>query len=112
MRRVGIISDSTCDLSTELLERYQITTVPLHIHLGEEEYSDGINITPEQIYAWSDANKATPKTSALSPLEAKECLEKQLAVYEEVLCFCISVNLYGGDPWSGLCSKETELRTW
>ena len=93
MRRVGIISDSTCDLSTELLERYQITTVPLHIHLGEEEYSDGINITPEQIYAWSDANKATPKTSALSPLEAKECLEKQLAVYEEVLCFCISEEM-------------------
>ena len=28
------------------------------------------------------------------------------------VCFCISVNLYGGDPWSGLCSKETELRTW
>lgn len=93
MRKVGIISDSTCDLSTELLERYQITTFPLHIHLGEEAYSDGINITPEQIYEWSDANKATPKTSALSPFEAKECLEKQLAVYEEVICFCISEEM-------------------
>ena len=93
MRKVAIISDSTCDLSIELLEKYQITTVPLHIHLGEEEYSDGINITPEQIYEWSDANKATPKTSALSPFEAKECLEKQLVVYEEVICFCISEEM-------------------
>ena len=93
MRTVAIISDSTCDLSSELLEKYQITTFPLHIHLGEEEYSDGVDITPEQIYAWSDANKATPKTSALSLFEAKECLEKQLAVYREVICFCVSEEM-------------------
>lgn len=93
MRSVAIISDSTCDLSAELLHRYQITTFPLHIHLGDEEYSDGIDITPEQIYEWSDANKATPKTSAQSPLEAKECLEKQLAVYKEAVCFCISEEM-------------------
>lgn len=31
---------------------------------------------------------------------------------EILLCFCISVNLYGGEPWSSLCSKERELRTW
>ena len=93
MRTVAIISDSTCDLSSELLEKYQITTFPLHIHLGEEEYSDGVDITPEQIYAWSDANKATPQTSALSLFEAKECLEKQLAVYREVICFCVSEEM-------------------
>lgn len=93
MRTVAIISDSTCDLSAELLKKYQITMFPLHIHLGEKEYSDGVNITPEQIYAWSDANKATPKTSALSPFEAKECLEKQLAVYKEVICFCVSEEM-------------------
>lgn len=93
MRTVSIISDSTCDLSKELLEKYQITILPLHIHLGEEEYSDGIDITPEQIYEWSDANKATPKTSALSPYEAKKCLEQQLATSKEVICFCVSEEM-------------------
>ena len=73
MRTVSIIADSTCDLSEELLERYHIDTFPLHIHLGEKEYLDGVNITPEDIYSWSDENKATPKTSAISPLEAQEC---------------------------------------
>ncbi len=90
MKKVSIISDSTCDLSPELLGKYGIDTYPLHIHLGDEEYSDGVDITPEQIYQWSDQNKATPKTSALSPLEAQQCLERNLAKANEVVCFCIS----------------------
>ena len=42
---VKIISDSTCDLSEELVKRYDITILPLHILLGDEEYLDGVNIT-------------------------------------------------------------------
>ena len=61
-----IISDSTCDLSQQLIHRYEIGILPLHVVLGEEEYIDGKNIAPDEIYQWSDANKATPKTSAPS----------------------------------------------
>ena len=63
---VKIISDSTCDLSPELIAKYDIDILPLHILLGEDEYEDGRNITPQQIYDWSDAHKTTPKTSAPS----------------------------------------------
>ena len=62
---VKIISDSTCDLSPELIAKYDIDILPLHILLGEDEYEDGKNITPEQIYSWSDENKTTPKTSVI-----------------------------------------------
>ncbi len=93
MRKVAIISDSTCDLSKEILERYNITTFPLHINLGEEQYSDGVDITPEDIYAWSDETKQTPKTSTLSPYEAQEVLEKALADGQDVICFCISETM-------------------
>lgn len=93
MRNVSIIADSTCDLSKDLLERYHITTFPLHIHLGEEEYLDGVNVSPEDLYRWSDANKATPKTSTVSPGEAQDILEKALTEAEEVVCFCISEDM-------------------
>lgn len=93
MRKVTIVSDSTCDLSKELLERYEIATFPLHIHLGEEQYSDGVDITPEQIYEWSDKNKATPKTSTLSPYEAEEFITAQLEGGKDVICFCISETM-------------------
>ena len=93
MRKVTIISDSTSDLSNELKERYGICTFPLHVNLGEEQYSDGVDITPEEIYAWSDKNKATPKTSTLSPYEAEEFLEKSLEGGNDVICFCISESM-------------------
>ena len=56
---IQIISDSTCDLSKELIDKYNIVILPLHVHMGEEEYEDGVNITPDEIYAWADANKTT-----------------------------------------------------
>lgn len=43
---VKIISDSTSDLSKELIEKYNITILPLHILLGDNEYEDGMNVTP------------------------------------------------------------------
>lgn len=61
---VKIIADSTCDLSVELLEKYQISTLPLHIVLGELEYKDGLEISPDEIYEWSNTKKEAPKTSA------------------------------------------------
>ncbi len=61
---VKILADSTCDLSKELTERYGIRIIPLYVRLGEEEYLDGLNITPEKLYEWSDAHGQTPKTAA------------------------------------------------
>lgn len=90
---IKIISDSTCDLSKELIEKYNITTFPLHIHLGEEQYSDGVDITPDEIYRWSDENKATPKTSTVSPFEAEEVIKKALEEADEVICFAISSHM-------------------
>ncbi len=87
---VHIISDSTCDLSKELVEKYGIIIQPLYIHLGEEEYEDGVTITPDQIYAWAEENKQTPKTSAVSLGTMIEIFEKYTASGDEVVCFSIS----------------------
>lgn len=93
MKKVSIITDSTSDLSKELLEQYDITVFPLHIHLGDAEYADGVDITPEEIYRWSEETKETPKTSALSLFDAKEYVKRALEKSEEVICFCISEEM-------------------
>lgn len=85
-----IIADSTCDLSKELIQKYDIEILPLHILLGEEEYLDGVNISPEEIYKWSDANKTTPKTSALDLNTPIEAFGKYLEEGREIVCFSIS----------------------
>lgn len=51
-QKVKIISDSTCDLSQELTEKYDIDILPLHILLGENEFRDGKDTTPDRIFAW------------------------------------------------------------
>lgn len=48
---VKIISDSTCDLSEELVKRYDITILSrFTILLGDEDNLDGVNITPQEIF--------------------------------------------------------------
>lgn len=90
---VKIIADSTCDLSAELLTRYEVEILPLHILLGEQEYEDGKNITPADIYKWSDANETTPKTSAPSFDTTLELLRPYAEAGQECVCFCISESM-------------------
>ena len=88
-----IIADSTCDLSKDLVEKYDITILPLHILLGEEEYLDGVNISPQDIYAWSDENKTTPKTSAPDLQMPVEVFKSYLEKGQEIVCFSISDDM-------------------
>lgn len=109
MKKVTIITDSTSDLSQELLERYQIGRFSLHVHLGEQSYLDGVDITPDEIYAWSDANEATPKTSTPSPAEARETLEKYLEEDNEIICFCLSAQMSGCMNVMRLTAEDMEV---
>lgn len=64
MGNIRIIADSTCDLSQDLLQKYDISIIPLNIILDMKSYLDGIEITPDEIYEWADKNNTTPKTAA------------------------------------------------
>ncbi|MDD6573066.1 MAG: DegV family protein [Thermoflexaceae bacterium] len=90
---VKIIADSTCDLSQELIEKYDISIIPLHIVLGEKEYKDGSEISPDDIYQWSDDNKTTPKTSASSIDDTMDVLKNVLDAGNEAVMFSISEKM-------------------
>lgn len=64
--KILITSDSSCDLNQDQLDKYDIHTLPLYVNLNGEEFRDGVNITPEDIFAFVKENKKLPKTSALS----------------------------------------------
>ena len=59
-----ISSDSTCDLSGELRERYNISIIPLGVTLGDKTYFDGVDIHPDDIYAHHNKTGELPKTTA------------------------------------------------
>ena len=105
---VKIISDSTCDLSPELIAKYDIDILPLHILLGEDEYEDGKNITPEQIYSWSDENKTTPKTSVPALTDAIELFKPYIDEGREIVCFSISSSMSTSGNVMRIAAEELE----
>lgn len=90
---VKIISDSTSDLSKELIDKYDIDIIPLHILLGDKEYRDGVDITPQDIYKWADENKTTPKTSAVSIEDTVNVFKKYIDKGDEIITFAISEDM-------------------
>lgn len=106
---VKIIADSTCDLPRDLAEKYDIEIVPLHILLEDSSYEDGFNITPDDIYRWSDAHKATPTTSAPGIAEVMKSMEKFYRQYDQIVCFTIAATMSGTFNVFRLAAEELEI---
>ncbi len=69
---VKIISDSTCDLSPELLKKYDISVTPLFVTMNGKSGKDGIDITPENIYDYVSKTGKLPTTSAVNVADYSE----------------------------------------
>lgn len=105
---IKIISDSTCDLTKDLLEEYDISILPLHVILGEKDLLDGVTITPDEIYEWADANKTTPKTSAPSIEDAIELIKPYVDNGDEIIYFSISKEMSTSINVINLAADELE----
>lgn len=90
--RIKILSDSTCDLSPELLEKYDITLVPLSVIKDGKSFSDGVNITPKEIFAHVAAGGSLCSTSAVSVGEYQDWFRKYASQYDGV----VHINIGSG----------------
>ena len=89
-KQIVISSDSTCDLSRELIERYQIKIIPMGVSLGDKLYRDGVDIHPDDIYAHHAKTGQLPKTSAINMAECGAFFEELTKDGSEVIHFTIS----------------------
>ena len=105
---IRVFSDNTCDLSKDLIEKYNIGILPLHILLGEKEYIDGVNITPDEIYAWADEHKTTPKTSAPGVGDAVDLFKPYIENGDELICFSVSQSMSASYSVMNLAAEELE----
>jgi DegV family protein with EDD domain len=74
---VRIVTDSTCDLPPETIERYGIWVIPLYIHVGKQSFLDGVDITRQEFYSSLPTYPTQPTTAVPSP-------EKFQAVYKSL----------------------------
>ncbi len=105
---IRIVSDSTCDLSPELVERFNIEILPLHILCGDKEYKDGVDITLPELFAWADENKTTPKTSAPSMEDAMNLFQPIIDNGDEIIAFSISDTMSTSGNVMRLAAEEIE----
>jgi DegV family protein with EDD domain len=91
--KVVIISDSTSDLSPELIDRYDIKIIPLRVSLGDKQYTDGVDITPEMIYEHYEKTGELPKTAAINIAEFTSFVEPYTKDGASVVLFTIGAQM-------------------
>lgn len=82
---IKITATSTCDLPPELLERYQITMVPLYVSFGGGTYKDGLEANPEDIFRHVEGGGQLPSTSAVNIADYQELFAELSPKYDAVL---------------------------
>jgi DegV family protein with EDD domain len=93
---IKIIADSTCDLSQEIVEKYDISLAPLTINIEGNPYRDRIDIKPEEFYCMIEELEKEPTTAMPSPTEYLNIMKAAIMNgYSEVLCICMSSGTSG-----------------
>lgn len=88
--KIKITADSTCDLSEELVKRFNVGVMPLAVILGEETFRDGVDITPQKIFDYVAKTGVLPKTTAPSEYEYAEYFKSQLEGCDALIHYNIS----------------------
>ena len=91
--RIRVTSDSTCDLSPELIAQYNITISPLYVVLDGKSYRDTVEITPDEIYAYVDRTKKVGSTAALNVADYLDFFSKNKEGYDAIIHFTISSEM-------------------
>ncbi|WP_129600008.1 DegV family protein [Anaerophilus nitritogenes] len=94
MEKIAVITDSSCDLPQEWIQKYNIEVLPLRVIYSQQEFRDRVEISPQEVY--ENLEIETPKTSLPSPEDAKNLFHKlQEQEYTHVLGIFISSGLSG-----------------
>ncbi len=103
---VKIITDSTCDLSPELIKEFDIEVFPLLVTFGEDTYQDGIDIDAKRIYEEVAKRGVLPKTSAVSALFLEEEFKKWINQGYEIVYTGISGKMSSTLSNAQIAAKE------
>ena len=106
MSKIIMSADSTCDLSPELKERYEVNYYPFHVILDGQDYLDNETITPEKIYQIYYEKKILPKTAAINMYEYMNYFEKWVNEGHEVIHICLGDSLSSAYQNCVLAAKE------
>lgn len=92
---INIVTDSSCDLSEEYIKKHNIRVVPLYVRFGDEEYLDGVDITPQEFYEKMYKFPKLPKTAQPSPAAFLKAFKESAEEGAKTLCITLTSRLSG-----------------
>ena len=96
IKNIALITDSTCDLPLNYRNQYDIEVVPLAIIWGDEQFREGVDLTPEDFYQRLGSDPVIPTTSQPTPSEMVQVFEKAKENgAEEIVILTISSAMSG-----------------
>lgn len=93
--KIALVTDSTCDLSQDLIDNYQVNMLPININFGENHYLDKVTIQPEQFYTLLEENKNYPKSSQVNEKAFTNLYSHLASHYDSVIAIHLSDKLSG-----------------
>ena len=105
---IKILSDSTCDLPQEVLEKYNITMMPLSVIKNGKQYTDGVDITPADIFNHVAAGGDLCSTAAINIGEYTDFFAKYASDYDGVIHVNISAEFSSCYQNARLAAAEFE----
>ena len=103
---IRIITDSASDISQERAKEWDVTVMPLTVRFHEEEYLDGVTITPLEFYEKLVETDEIPRTSQITPYEFGQEFEKWVSADFGVLCITMSSGVSG--TYQSACAAAAE----
>jgi DegV family protein with EDD domain len=107
IEKIALVTDSSSDLEKEIIEKYNIQTIPLKIIYSDREYDDGVDISSEEVYKRFD--QEIPKTSMPSQTDIMKVFDRlREEGYKKILSIHLSCNLSGTVDVVKMISKQYE----
>ncbi len=92
---IALVTDSACDLSDELMEHYQIHSVPINIYMGDNHYLDKVTIKPEQFYSHLNKSKGYPKTAQINEVAFRNLYSHLASHYDAIIAIHLTSKFSG-----------------
>ena len=91
--RIKITADSTCDLPTDLVDRYNIGIIPLYIIKDEKPYKDRLEITVRDMFDYVESGAGMTRSGAINVSEYQEAFEEYSKEYDAVIHISLSAHI-------------------
>lgn len=109
--RIALVTDTSCDIPDELVEKYNITLIPMHLHVMGKEYIDRLELKPDDFYNLFDQAGSSISTSQPALSAFTSAFEDLSDTYESILAVHLPGAVSGTINGARLAAKSIRDKT-